>query len=45
VQQDQRDFAEFYTATRDDCLRVVLLTAGGLRALPATVMDARGLRQ
>jgi RNA polymerase sigma-70 factor (sigma-E family) len=28
VQQDQRDFAEFYAATRDDCLRVVLLTAG-----------------
>ena len=28
MQQDQRDFAEFYAATRDDCLRVVLLTAG-----------------
>ncbi len=27
MQQDQRDFAEFYAATRDDCLRVVLLTA------------------
>jgi len=28
VQQHQREFAEFYAATRDDCLRVVLLTAG-----------------
>ena len=28
VQQDQRDFAEFYASTRDDCLRVVLLTTG-----------------
>jgi len=28
VQQHQREFAEFYAATRDDCLRIVLLTAG-----------------
>ena len=28
MQQHQREFAEFYAATRDDCLRVVLLTAG-----------------
>jgi len=28
VQQHQREFAEFYAATRDDCLRVVLMTAG-----------------
>jgi DNA-directed RNA polymerase specialized sigma24 family protein len=27
-QQHQREFAEFYAATRDDCLRIVLLTAG-----------------
>ena len=28
MQQHQREFAEFYAATRDDCLRIVLLTAG-----------------
>jgi hypothetical protein len=35
VQQHQREFAEFYAATRDDCLRVVppgKVTAGHIQA-------------
>jgi DNA-directed RNA polymerase specialized sigma24 family protein len=28
VEQDRREFTEFYTAARDDCLRVVLITVG-----------------
>jgi RNA polymerase sigma-70 factor (sigma-E family) len=28
VEHDQLDFAEFYAAARDDCLRIVLMTVG-----------------
>jgi RNA polymerase sigma-70 factor (sigma-E family) len=28
VEQDRLDFAEFYAAARDDCLRIVLVTVG-----------------
>lgn len=28
MEQDRQEFTEFYTATRDECLRVVLVTVG-----------------
>jgi hypothetical protein len=28
VEQDRLDFAEFYAAARDDCLRIVLVNVG-----------------
>jgi DNA-directed RNA polymerase specialized sigma24 family protein len=28
VERDRLDFAEFYAAARDDCLRIVFVTAG-----------------
>jgi len=40
VQQHQREFAEFYAATRDDCLRVVLMTAGDLLLAEDLVAEA-----
>lgn len=30
VEQDKADFAEFYSAARDDCLRIVLVNVGDL---------------
>lgn len=40
VEQDRIEFAEFYTATRDDCLRIVLISAGDQQLAEDLVAEA-----
>jgi RNA polymerase sigma-70 factor (sigma-E family) len=40
VRQHQREFTEFYQATRDDCLRVVLITVGDRQLAEDLVAEA-----
>jgi RNA polymerase sigma-70 factor (sigma-E family) len=40
VEQHQREFAEFYAAARDDCLRIVLITVGDRQLAEDLVADA-----
>jgi RNA polymerase sigma-70 factor (ECF subfamily) len=40
VRQHQREFTEFYQATRDDCLRVVLVTVGDRQLAEDLVAEA-----
>lgn len=40
VEEDQREFAEFYAASRDDCLRVVLISVGDWQLAEDLVAEA-----
>jgi RNA polymerase sigma-70 factor (sigma-E family) len=40
VEQDRREFTEFYTAARDDCLRVVLTVVGDRELAQDLVAEA-----
>ena len=40
VEQDRNEFAEFYAAARDDCLRIVLISAGDERLAEDLVAEA-----
>jgi RNA polymerase sigma-70 factor (sigma-E family) len=40
VEDDQREFAEFYAAARDDCLRVVLISVGDRQLAEDLVAEA-----
>jgi len=40
VEQDRRDFAEFYAAARDDCLRIVLINVGDRQLAEDLVAEA-----
>jgi RNA polymerase sigma-70 factor (sigma-E family) len=40
VEQHQREFAEFYAAARDDCLRIVLISVGDRQLAEDLVADA-----
>jgi len=40
VEQDRRDFGEFYTAARDDCLRIVLINVGNRELAEDLVAEA-----
>jgi RNA polymerase sigma-70 factor (sigma-E family) len=40
VEQDRIEFAEFYAATRDDCLRIVLISAGDQQLAEDLVAEA-----
>jgi RNA polymerase sigma-70 factor (sigma-E family) len=40
VEQHRREFAEFYAAARDDCLRIVLISVGDRQLAEDLVADA-----
>lgn len=40
VERDQHEFSEFYTAARDDCLRVVLISVGDRQLAEDLVAEA-----
>jgi RNA polymerase sigma-70 factor (sigma-E family) len=40
VEQDQLDFAKFYAAARDDCLRIVLISVGNRQLAEDLVAEA-----
>jgi DNA-directed RNA polymerase specialized sigma24 family protein len=40
VEQDQREFAEFYAGACDDCLRIVLIGVGDRQLAEDLVADA-----
>ena len=40
VEQDQREFAEFYAAARDECLRIVLISVGNRQLAEDLVAEA-----
>jgi hypothetical protein len=40
VEQDQREFTEFYTAAWDDCLRIVMVSAGNRQLAEDLVAEA-----
>jgi RNA polymerase sigma-70 factor (sigma-E family) len=40
VEQEQREFAEFYAAARDECLRVVLISVGSRQLAEDLVAEA-----
>ena len=40
VEQDRNEFAEFYAASRDDCLRIVLISTGDERLAEDLVAEA-----
>jgi RNA polymerase sigma-70 factor (sigma-E family) len=40
MEQDQREFGEFYAAARDDCLRVVLVSVGDRQLAEDLVAEA-----
>ena len=40
VEEDRREFAEFYAAARDDCLRVVLISVGDRQLAEDLVAEA-----
>ena len=40
VEQDRLEFAEFYAAARDDCLRIVLISAGNRQLAEDLVAEA-----
>jgi RNA polymerase sigma-70 factor (sigma-E family) len=40
VEQHQQEFAEFYAAARDDCLRIVLISVGDRQLAEDLVADA-----
>lgn len=40
VKQDQLDFAKFYAAARDDCLRIVLISVGNRQLAEDLVAEA-----
>src|SRR5262249_56177455 len=40
VEHDRQEFAEFYAAARDDCLRIVLISVGDRQLAEDLVADA-----
>jgi RNA polymerase sigma-70 factor (sigma-E family) len=40
VEQDQREFAEFYAAAWDDCLRIIMVSAGSRQLAEDLVAEA-----